>query len=148
MANEYTPTVWKTGDVITAEKLNKIEEGIAGAGGGTSDLKFASVEIVNETSLAYNVTNYIVKDGEIDVEKVPVPSSDEHVTIQVPLNAQIENCALAYLEIRSQVTGATVGKELTCADGYIDYIALTNKRWLVCLEGEVETTAIITISNT
>lgn len=27
----YTPTVWETGDVITAEKLNKAENGIAGA---------------------------------------------------------------------------------------------------------------------
>lgn len=28
----YTPTVWATGDVITAEKLNKAEQGIAAAG--------------------------------------------------------------------------------------------------------------------
>lgn len=28
----YTPTVWATGDVITAEKLNKAENGIAAAG--------------------------------------------------------------------------------------------------------------------
>ena len=29
----YTPTVWETGDVITAEKLNKAEQGIAAASG-------------------------------------------------------------------------------------------------------------------
>lgn len=29
----YTPTIWSTDDVITAEKLNNIENGIAGAGG-------------------------------------------------------------------------------------------------------------------
>lgn len=28
----YTPTVWETGDTITAEKLNKAEQGIASAG--------------------------------------------------------------------------------------------------------------------
>ena len=28
----YTPTEWATGDVITAQKLNKMEQGIAGAG--------------------------------------------------------------------------------------------------------------------
>lgn len=28
----YTPTVWVTGDTITAEKLNKAEQGIADAG--------------------------------------------------------------------------------------------------------------------
>ena len=30
----YTPTSWTTGDTITATKLNKIEQGIANAGGG------------------------------------------------------------------------------------------------------------------
>lgn len=28
----YTPTTWTNGDTITAEKLNKMEQGIAGAG--------------------------------------------------------------------------------------------------------------------
>lgn len=30
----YTPTQWNTGDTITASALNKIEQGIANAGGG------------------------------------------------------------------------------------------------------------------
>lgn len=30
----YTPTTWTTGDTITASALNKIENGIANAGGG------------------------------------------------------------------------------------------------------------------
>lgn len=29
----YTPTVWQTGDIVTSEKLNKIENGIADAVG-------------------------------------------------------------------------------------------------------------------
>jgi len=29
----YTPTNWKNGDVVTSAKLNKLEQGIAGAGG-------------------------------------------------------------------------------------------------------------------
>ena len=35
----YTPTVWTTGDIVTAEKLNKMEGGIedANEGGGSSD---------------------------------------------------------------------------------------------------------------
>ena len=28
----YEPTIWKTGDVVTSNKLNKIESGIASAG--------------------------------------------------------------------------------------------------------------------
>ena len=30
----YTPTEWNTGDVVTAEKLNKLENGVASSGGG------------------------------------------------------------------------------------------------------------------
>ena len=30
----YTPTTWVTGDTVTATKLNKMEQGIASAGGG------------------------------------------------------------------------------------------------------------------
>ena len=29
----YTPNTWKSGDVVTSAKLNKIEQGIANAGG-------------------------------------------------------------------------------------------------------------------
>lgn len=34
----YTPTTWNTGDTITASALNKIENGIANAGGGKYDV--------------------------------------------------------------------------------------------------------------
>lgn len=30
----YTPTEWKKGDIVTSEKLNKLETGVADAGGG------------------------------------------------------------------------------------------------------------------
>ena len=30
----YEPTVWQTGDVVTSAKLNKLENGVANAGGG------------------------------------------------------------------------------------------------------------------
>lgn len=31
----YTPTTWQTGDTITAEKLNKLEQGVSEAGGSS-----------------------------------------------------------------------------------------------------------------
>lgn len=31
----YEPTVWQCGDTITAEKLNKLEQGVANSGGGS-----------------------------------------------------------------------------------------------------------------
>lgn len=33
----YTPTNWATGDTVTATKLNKLEQGVANAGGGKYD---------------------------------------------------------------------------------------------------------------
>ena len=30
----YTPTEWKTGDIVTSTKLNKLEQGVANASGG------------------------------------------------------------------------------------------------------------------
>ena len=33
----YTPTEWSSGDVITAEKLNKLENGVASGGGESND---------------------------------------------------------------------------------------------------------------
>ena len=36
----YTPTTWTTGDTITATKLNKMEQGIANAGGGIDALVY------------------------------------------------------------------------------------------------------------
>lgn len=41
----YTPTTWTTGDTITATALNKIEQGIAGAGGGGGLLTYEGGEL-------------------------------------------------------------------------------------------------------
>ena len=48
----YTPTVWETGDVITAVKLNKAENGIAAA----TDIVYIPVTVGNdgyETEFAF-----------------------------------------------------------------------------------------------
>lgn len=51
----YTPTNWTTGDTITAASLNKIENGIANAGGGGYD---AEVYIYHSANSAddYDIT--------------------------------------------------------------------------------------------
>lgn len=50
----YTPTTWATGDVITAEKLNNIENGIANAGSGTS----AGNAVVFEFTATYDLQSH------------------------------------------------------------------------------------------
>lgn len=41
----YTPTVWATGDIITAEKLNKAENGIAAASASSYPLFVLTVDM-------------------------------------------------------------------------------------------------------
>lgn len=43
----YTPTTWNTGDTITATAMNKIENGIANAGGGGGGVPFYEVTTIN-----------------------------------------------------------------------------------------------------
>lgn len=45
----YTPTTWQTGDTITAALLNKMEQGVANAGGGGALLVGQSNETLDKT---------------------------------------------------------------------------------------------------
>lgn len=49
----YTPTTWTTGDTITATAMNKIENGIAGAGGGYPYIHVTSAGFSNYVTLGY-----------------------------------------------------------------------------------------------
>ena len=41
----YTPTEWKSGDVITSEKLNNLEQGVADASGGGGGALVIDLEV-------------------------------------------------------------------------------------------------------
>lgn len=56
----YTPTEWATGDTITAEKLNKMESGIANAGGGDMFVATISVDAGTGTATADKTHTEIV----------------------------------------------------------------------------------------
>lgn len=47
----YTPTEWTIGDIITAEKLNKIESGVAEANGGTELPEYTAADIGKSLSV-------------------------------------------------------------------------------------------------
>ena len=49
----YTPNTWSTGDVITAEKLNRLEQGVAAAGAdATTDQAGVVKQIANIARLS------------------------------------------------------------------------------------------------
>ena len=46
----YSKQTWATGDTITAEKLNHMEDGIDGAGGGSGGIFLVTITPTGETS--------------------------------------------------------------------------------------------------
>ena len=58
----YTPTTWTTGDTITATKLNKMEQGIASAGGGTRGLVTDTSDTLDKS---YNELLSMLTNGTI-----------------------------------------------------------------------------------
>lgn len=62
----YTPTTWTTGDTITATAMNKIENGIANAGGGGGGTFFYTVtatDFPTGTSTYIGHFIYMKKEG-------------------------------------------------------------------------------------
>ena len=45
MNMSYTPNVWSDGDILSAEKMNALEQAVASGGGGSSDFSTAEVTV-------------------------------------------------------------------------------------------------------
>lgn len=50
MNMSYTPNTWSDGDILSAEKMNALEQAVASGGGGSSDFSTAEVLITNNTA--------------------------------------------------------------------------------------------------
>ena len=68
----YTPTEWKNGDTITAEKLNKIEEGIADGG----VLIVTKTDDVEHTQITLSKTWQEIYDAVISGKQILLDNSD------------------------------------------------------------------------
>lgn len=88
----YTPTVWATGDTITAEKLNKAEQGIAAASeivglfpigvtveGSTATLDQKYSDILAAVSAGKFALIYQIVDGEYSADYVLAMYEDSGV---------------------------------------------------------------------
>ena len=60
----YEKQTWSTGDVITAEKLNHMEDGIGNAGGG-GDWSFAEVTFMAQWTAQEGLTSYVIHSPSI-----------------------------------------------------------------------------------
>ena len=49
MNMSYTPNTWSDGDILTADKMNALEQAVASGGGGSSDFSTATVTGVSDS---------------------------------------------------------------------------------------------------
>ena len=82
----YTPTMWQCGDVITAEKMNKIENGIAECcSGGGEPLILTAIDD-EEYFMILSETFGTIKTAYMSNVLVLYAELDDDVTTYVPIN--------------------------------------------------------------
>ena len=88
----YEPTSWKTGDTVTASKLNKMEQGIAGGGGMA-----VPYVLVDEEDISGRVVG--VTAGEIwgavtaGLSVIFVLQDEDYTTASALINAELSQYA-------------------------------------------------------
>lgn len=108
----YTPTTWTTGDTITASAMNKIEQGIANAGGGGALI--VNVTLINGSQTmdkTYAEIYNAFKDG-IPCYMKYIDSSNDPIDSQYNFMNRFEPITIVYKyddSYRVYTTG-TVGK--------------------------------------
>ena len=120
----YTPTNWQTGDVITSAKLNKIENGIANAGGGTGIL-FATVDM---STMALDKTWQELVNADVAYILLASGTSEGHMHLPIIHMEAVQNDAYYVVAFGvAKVTGEDVDVSFkpmlfvfkaTSADGY------------------------------
>lgn len=100
----YTPTEWKTGDVITAEKLNNMEQGVAGSA------KALFLEL-NPGTFALNKTwreiNSALSAGALCLFTIPEEDAGTSLAV-VSTTYQEENKYYVYLNFERKETATLV----------------------------------------
>ena len=115
----YIPTTWQDGDIITANKLNKIENGISD---NTSDIKIVTVNastsdmqsftIVSKDKTFSEVFNGITQNNENWFAKVviTISATDQKQHIIMPILAQdMSNMSRLYGSWYDIYSGSTSG---------------------------------------
>lgn len=64
MNMSYTPNTWSDGDILSAEKMNALEQAVASGGGGSSDFSTAEATVTNGSSIPFSGNGCIVNDED------------------------------------------------------------------------------------
>lgn len=75
----YTPTNWATGDVITAEKLNNMENGILDAGTFVITVKVNASNVIQSVDKTFEDTITAINNGLIPVAIIKQPVDEDEL---------------------------------------------------------------------
>ena len=104
----YEPTVWKNGDIITADKLNHIEDGIVTTGGGGTQIGIpvvvATIERGSMGSVSgwsgFDIADILQTDENGNIVKLlayPVMNTGGAVELDLSLPLYIKQDAIVFL---------------------------------------------------
>ena len=129
----YTPTEWKSGDVVTSAKLNKLEQGVADAGGGlivnvslTYDETSDSVVVSNVEETIDEILAAIAEGQSVEMHVARSDyEQDPHTDFEVyhcvdAYTGDAESIAIDFEEIYIQFPNATTIKIITRKIAYAD----------------------------
>lgn len=133
----YDPNNWKSGDLITAEKLNNIEEGVAGNAAAAESAATAATNAATQANLAAEEANLAAEKAaenavkiQSNLEKIEenfeedqrFKDSTDSEIVQLKLVNAIQSAKIEYLEDKSDATH----EELTSSMSYPDEDISTN----------------------
>ena len=110
----YTPTVWASGDIVTSTKLNKLENGVASAGGGGG----AFIVHMNAKSGALDKTWQEIHDAALTGIVYVVLSADDGVYPFVPNGVYISDGTYEPAGYRISSPGGVSSFSTDSANGY------------------------------
>ena len=115
----YTPTVWANGDVITADKLNKLENGVAneqvGPAGPAGTVTVGSVT-TGEAGTEATVTNSGTESVAILDFVIPKGAAGTNGTDGAPGAAGAAGASIKAIELYTNEAGGVTGGKATLTD--------------------------------
>lgn len=118
----YTPTVWANGDVITADKLNKLENGVAneqvgpaGPAGSAATVTVGSVA-TGEAGTEATVTNSGTESAAILDFVIPKGAAGTNGTDGAPGAAGAAGASIKAIELYTNEAGGVTGGKATLTD--------------------------------
>ena len=117
----YEPTTWKTGDVVTSTKLNKMEQGIADAGGGSGGGGVLIVNVLYDPDQPEYQPHYYLDKTYSEIEQA-VKSGVVLFEVHDYGAYSSEYRTLNYIN-QSTVDGSCL-LVMSASDGYAEFAAL------------------------